>query len=127
MLHSMLDWIRWVAAAAFAAALATAHLAFALGNFGLAREERAAVSVPLAEGVLSLVAAVALGVAAVSLVRRQLLRAGIVAFAGTFPLPIFFAFTVPKYSDPLFFFASLVVPVAAGVTAAAAAIVDERR
>ena len=109
--------ISFLLAAAFSAAVATFHLLFALANFGLASEEDAAFSVPLAEGALSLVGAVALAAAAVMLFRRRLCRASVVALAGTSPLPIFFAFTVPKHSGWQFLFGSLVVPAVAGVTA----------
>ena len=112
--------IIFILAAAFAAAVAAFHLLFAFANFGLAGEEEAARAVPLAEGALSLVAAIALAVAALLLSRRQLFRASVVALAGTSPLPIFFAFTVPEHSGWPFLFGSLVVPAVSGVTAAAA-------
>ena len=108
-------------AAISAAAVAAFHLLFALVNFGLASEDDAGLSVPLAEGVLSLVASIALATAAVLLFRRQPFRASVVALAGTSPLPVFFAFTVPEHSDWQFLFASLVVPAVAGVTAVGAA------
>ncbi|MBW3592893.1 MAG: hypothetical protein KY396_04290 [Actinobacteria bacterium] len=100
------------------ATVATAYLLFALANFGLAREEHSRVSVPLGEGALSLVAAVALGAAAVLVFKRCLFRASAVAALGTAPLAIFFALTVPEHSDWSFLFASLVVPLFTGATAA---------
>ena len=112
--------IIFILAAALVGAVAAFHLLFALANFGLAGEE-AGLSVPLAEGVLSLLAAVALAAAAVLLFRRQLFRASVVALAGTLPLPVFFAFTVPEHSGWQFLFGSLVVPAVAGVTALGAA------
>ncbi len=100
------------------AAIAIAYLLFALANFGLAREEHLLLSVPLGEGALSLVAAVALGTAAVLAFKRSVFRASAVAFSGTAPLVIFFALTVPEHSDWSFLFASLVVPLFTGATAA---------
>ena len=105
-------------AALVVAALAAGHMLFALANFGLADEEENGFSVALGEGVLSLLAAVALAAAAVLLFRRSLFRASAVALCGTAPLAIFFAFTVPEHSAWFFLFASLVVPVLSGVTAA---------
>lgn len=97
-------------------ALSAFHLLFALTNFGLATEEEEAMSVPLIEGVLSLLAAIGLAAAAVVLFKRGVLGASVVALVATAPLPIFFAFTVPKHSDWLFLFASLVVPLLSGAT-----------
>ena len=109
--------IIFLLAAAFSAAVAAFHLLFALANFGLDSEEEAGPSVPRAEGALSLVASIALAAAAVLLFRRRLFRASVVALAGTSPLPIFFAFTVPEHSGWPFLFGSLVVPAVAGLTA----------
>jgi hypothetical protein len=99
------------------AVVAALHLLLALANFGLASEEEAALSVPLVEGALSLVAAIALAAAAVLLFRGRLFRGCVVALAGTASLPILFAFTVPEHSDRLFLFASLVVPLLSAATA----------
>ena len=109
-----------VVAAVVIAGLAAFHLVFALTNFGLAAEDEAALSAALGEGVLALVAALALAAAAWFLATRRVARAAVVALAGTVPLPIFFAFTVTEHSDPQFLVASLVVPAVAAVTVVAA-------
>ena len=98
--------------------LAAFHLVFALTNFGLAAEDDTVLSAPLGEGVLAVVAAVALAAAAALLAKRRLYRAAVVALAGTAPLPVFFAFTVPEHSDPISLFLSLLVPGAATALAA---------
>ena len=87
-----------MAAAVVVAALGASHAMFALANFGLAADEQEPLSVPLGEGLLALVAAVALVGAAVWLVRRSLFQASVLALAGTAPLAVFFAFTVPEHS-----------------------------
>ena len=69
---------------------------------------------------LLVVAALALAASAWLLATRRLLRASPVVLAGTVPLPIFFAFTVPEHSDPQFLLASLVVPAPAGAAVVAA-------
>lgn len=100
--------------AAAVTAVAAFHLLFALANFGLATEEEEALSVPLIEGLLSLLAAIGLAAAAVVLLKRGVFGASVVALAATAPLPIFFAFTVPRHSDWPFLFASLVLPLLSG-------------
>jgi hypothetical protein len=109
--------ILFTAAAGLVASVAAFHLVFALANFGLAGEEGEGLTVPLLEGVFSFIAAISLVGTAAWLVRRNLFRASVVALAGTAPLPIFFAFTVPEHSGWPFLFGSLVLPVVSGVTA----------
>jgi hypothetical protein len=109
-----------IAAAAVVAACALFHFAFALANFGLAADDEPLLTVPLGEGVLAALAAVALAVGAILLAKRRIEPAAWVALAGTAPLAVFFAFTVPEYSDPIFLFVSLVIPALAATTAAAA-------
>ncbi|MDQ3669584.1 MAG: hypothetical protein M3377_04790 [Actinomycetota bacterium] len=109
--------ILFTAAAGVTALVAAFHLLFALANFELAGEDDEGLIVPLLEGVFSFIAATSLVVAAVYLLRRSLFRASVVVLAGTVPLPIFFAFTVPEHSGWPFLFASFVLPVVSGVTA----------
>ena len=107
----------FIVAGTLVAVLAAAHALFAASNFGLSQDEDDVLSVPLGEGILALVAALALALAALLLFRRRLFNASIVALAGTIPLPIFFAFTVPEHSGWIFLFASMVIPAVAAATA----------
>jgi len=100
--------------------LAAGHLLFALANFGLAKDDEAVFSVPLGEGIVSLVAALALAVATLLLCRRRVFAASLAALSGTLPLPVFFAFTVPEHSGWVFLFASLVIPGMSAIAALAA-------
>jgi len=102
------------------ALLAAAHLLFAGSNFGLAEEEEGFFSVPQVEGILSLLAGISLVVASILLFLGRLFKASAVALAGTIPLPVFFAFTVPEHSGWIFLFASLVLPGIAAATLYAA-------
>ena len=111
--------VRLTVAAAATAGLAIFHALFGLSNFGLAADDDEALSVPLGEGILAFVAAIALAAAAAWLARRRVCRASLIALAGTAPLPIFFAFTVPEHSGWQFLFASLVTPLVSGAIALA--------
>ena len=114
-------------AAAATTALAVLHALFGLSNFGLAADDDETLSVPLGEGILAFVAAISLAGAAAWLARRRVRRASLIALAGTAPLPIFFAFTVPEHSGWQFLFASLVTPFVSGATALACRRRDRER
>ena len=83
-------------------------------NFGLTNFQP---GFPKIEGVAAMTAGLALLVS-LALARRSVHRALLTAFFGTLPLVAWFAYAVPVEgsSDPIFFWVSLVLPTATGVS-----------
>ena len=102
--------------------------AFALGNLALVigdPELSGVAGAILAEGVLSLLGALALWKAVRLVLRRSPHRASIVALLGTLPLAAFLglaAFIDPEQSGVILFYVSLVAPGVAGAAATTLAI-----
>ena len=106
--------------------------AFALGNLALVigdPELSGVAGAILAEGVFSVLGALALAKAVLLFWRRSPLRASIVALLGTLPVAGFLGlagFIDPDQSGLVLFYISLVVPGVAGVAATAVAIGSRR-
>ena len=121
-----------IAAAIVVLPLALMYGVFALGNFALVigdPELSGVAGAILAEGVFSLLGALALAKALRLFLRRSPLRAIIAALLGTLPLAGLLglaAFIDPDRSGVVLFYISLVVPGVAGVAATAVAIGSRR-
>jgi peptidoglycan/LPS O-acetylase OafA/YrhL len=90
--------------------LALMHIVFGLANFQ--------PGFPKLEGLTSITAGLAL-LASLILARRSMYRALVTACLGTLPLVAWFGYAVPVEgsSDPVSFWASLVVPTGTGLAA----------
>lgn len=85
------------------------HIGFGLANFQ--------PGFPKLEGVAAITAGLAI-LASLAVARRSMSRALLTAFLGTLPLVAWFAYAVPveRSSDPMFFWASLVLPTTTGLS-----------
>ena len=100
-----MPWTVW----ALAVPTGLIHILFGLANFQ--------PGFPKLEGVAAITAGLAI-LASLAVARRSVYRALLTAFFGTLPLLVWFAYAVPveRSSDPVFFWASLVLPTGTGLS-----------